>query len=387
MVLFEPMYLRFIVLSLLPGLLWGCGVSMEKSIFLKHSNDSLNINYLLEKGQRPIGMKIRQGRVLVISTTAKNDHPTLTLIDIPQKQTIASLEISKLRYYEILTDFNESRLIYCSVYHPHDLFFYDFNKKVQTSYSFSPDRSLNAGDIISKNNQLYYLKGTYGTSRLDFKTNTVQFYQDNASVVNPLSGNISFPIDSGLTLIAGNGFPSDSIQLVAVDTFGKERWSYKTTYKQSSSTPLDMINEGNSFIIKTGNNLLKLDKKDGKKIGGQQFTADINKVIRCHHALIVYSVDYHLKEDADRRKVTVKSIDDNHLQVNWSADFDVVGEPQLGVVDNYLFLVDRDSVWKMDAKSRSVVDRFAAGKSYISMLTDIDTGKNYLVLNGEVLIW
>lgn len=381
------MYLRLIALNLLLGLFWGCNVSVEKSIFFKHSSDSLNVSYLLEKGQQPIGMKIRNGRLLIVSTTAKNDHPTLTLIDIPQKQTIVSLEISALRYYEILTDFNQSQLIYCSVYHPNDLFFYDFNKKIQTSYSFSPDRSLNAGDIISRNNQLYYFKGTYGTCRLDFKTNAVQFYQANASVVNPLSGNVSLPLDSGLTLVAGNVLASDSMELIAADVSGNKKWRYKTIYKQASSNPIDIINAGNSFIIKAGNSLLKLDKKDGKKTGGQQFTADINKVIPCCSDVIICSVDYQLHEEADNRKVTIKSIDQHHLGVNWSADFNVVGEPQVGVVGKYLFLTDRDSTWKMDAKSSSIVDRSAAGKSYFNMLTDIDTGKGYMVLNGEMLIW
>jgi hypothetical protein len=378
-------------------LIAGCIVACQPKkrdvtdlIYFQNLHDSLNVQVLVGNGYKILNTKMKDGKLLVRSSKMGEDFSVLHLIDLSNKQVLARKELKTLKYYEVLCDFDDHRFVYCSVYHCDKVFFYDFGKEQETVMTAGDSSRIEAGDIILQNNSLYYIKSVYGPYLWSTAENKLYSYDRDNETNNPQLSNISYPLDTGLAILSRQQPGRDSLKLYAIDASGSEKWSVVTEYKGVS--PLfvpEMIMAEDALIVKSGRLLVKLDKQNGATLAARKFDDGINSVFYLKDEIVVFSVhrDEAFPDEKAKRKVIVNGLRTDSLSVAWSAGFDVTGTPQFSLVNGQLFLSDDDAVRAIDASNGRIKQRGPGKDSYTNMLTDTHTGKYYLLLNDEIMIW
>jgi hypothetical protein len=378
-------------------LLAGCIMACQSNkrdltdlIYFQNLHDSLNVQVLLGNGYKVLDAKVKDGKLLVRASKMGEDFPLLCLIDLSEKRVIARKALKDLKYYEVLSDFDEGRFVYCSVYKGQHVFFYDFRKDQETAMIVGDSNLIDVGDIMLLRDNLYYIKGVYGPSLWNIGANVLHNYHYDNTTHNPQLSNISYPLDDSLVVLSCQGRGRDSLQLWAVDVAGVEKWNALTEYKGVSPEFMpQMIRDGDAFIVKSGKQVVRLSRQHGLTLAARKFDNALNWIFRLQDEVIVFSEHRKMAfpSEKSRHKVFVNSLRADSLSVAWSAGFDVTGVPQLGLVNGQLFLSDRDSIWRIDASDGRIKQSGPVKNSYIEMLTDARTGKYYLMLNSEVVIW
>ncbi|WP_236390334.1 hypothetical protein [Chitinophaga filiformis] len=342
------------------------------------------------KDYKILSAKVKEGKLLVRSSKIGEDFSVLHLIDLLKKQVIARRKIKALKYYEALADFDEQRFVYCSVYHPEKISFYDLREDKETVLMVRDSSQLDAGDIVLQRGSLYYIKGVYGPSVWNIEENKLHYYQQEYTVKNPQLSSISYPLKDSLVILSRQQQAGgDSLKLYAVDASGQEKWSAVTEHRYVS--PLlepEIITAEDGLIVKSGKQLVKLNTRNGLTLTSRKFD-DLNSIFRLGKEIIVFSVHQHAAFPAERAKyqVNVSGVSADSLNIAWSAGFEVTGIPQLGLINGELFLSDRDSIRVIDAANGRMKQHGPVKDSYIEMLTDAGTGEYYLLLNSEIVIW
>ncbi|PWV56170.1 hypothetical protein [Chitinophaga sp. S165] len=387
------MYRRLIGILLIAGCMVACRSNKKDVadlIYFQNLHDSLNVQVLVGNGYKILNTKVKDGKLLVCSSKMGEDFSVLHLIDLSNKQVVARKELKTLRYYEVLSDFDDHRFVYCSIYDGSKVFFYDFRNDLETVLTVEHSSWVEAGDIVLQNNSLYYIRSVYGPYLWNIKEDKLHTYDQHRDTRNPQLSNISYPLDTNLAVLSREQSGRDSLKLYAVDASGSEKWTAVTECRDGASLFVpEMIMTEDAVIVNSGRQLVKLNKQNGATLATRKFDDLISSVFHLKSEIVVFSVHRGVAfpDEKTKSKVLVNGLRTDSLSDGWSASFDVTGMPQFGLINGRLFLSDHDSIRAIDAYNGRTGQNGPGKESYTKMLTDTHTGKYYLLLNDEIMIW
>ena len=360
----------------------------------KYLTDSLDVKKLIGRDLKIIDEKIKDGRLL-IKAVSQLDSSYFIIADIKKKIIVKKIRDPFNRYYTssfdvsnndiISFDATDNQLIYKATLLKNSTFNVVYRNKFLLPHKI----------VLNNNHQLFLTDNVYGISFVDLKSlKENDFANKIGETTNPISSNVSVPLSKSLNLISGQMIGSNTMQLYAIDSLDKIKWSYKLNSDNSQN--ISCYNIQKSFLIKNSDQIIALGKINGKLLWGRSFDYgyDLSVCIYGDRLLVILNekVKPFSNDEENRQHSIIYLVDTGNGMILWKKEMNPKG--QLTIVpkgeDLLFFENEQLTICSLTTGAKKMTNTYSKeelNKYPISVISDIINGDIYVKKLNDVYFW